>query len=630
MDKQTTIAFVLIGLVLVAWLYLNSPQQTPEQKQKIAHVQDSIANAKKVALEKAAEQEAQKVLAENAEKQTDTTAKPTGSALLFPAFTGTEKVITIDNDVARFELSNHGAKIRRVYLKKYNNWYSAEDKQATNVYQSSVLLVDAANDNDLDISFETGDRKLVSSGNLAFATSENRDLISVKGADSVSVDYKFITPDNRTITKRFTFYGSRYDSHLTIGLQNIASLIANGMYELNWNAGVQFVERNSVDEANFANSSAFHGGEQVKVDAPKKDKIEKDFSGRVDWLCFRNKYFAAVVSPDKPEEIDGAHLFGEGRQVGQDGMVEHYQGNFRIPVKDANYSASFLIYTGPVKYNVLKEYNRNFDKIVDFGSFLGLSFIVRPIAEYIFLPLFTFLYGLIGNYGIVILLFSIIVKFILQPLSKQSLTSMQKMQALQPKLTEIKEKYKDDPTKVNKETMKLYSTYGINPAGGCLPMLLQMPIFVALWGMFQTAIDLRQQPFIFWIKDLSQPDTILYLPFKIPLFGVSQLSALALMMGVTTFVQQKMSVKDPSQKAMVYMMPVMLTFLFMSFPAGLNLYYFLFNVLSIGQQYYMSKYSKSVELIPVTKGSQKKGFMERMMEAAEAKTQQQGQAKKKK
>jgi len=207
---------------------------------------------------------------------------------------------------------------------------------------------------------------------------------------------------------------------------------------------------------------------------------------------------------------------------------------------------------------------------------------------------------------------------------------MQKMQALQPKLAEIKEKYKDDPPRVNKETMKLYSTYGINPAGGCLPMLLQMPVFVALWGMFQTSIELRQQPFIFWIKDLSQPDTILFLPFKLPLFGVSQLSALALLMGVTTFVQQKMSVKDPSQKAMVYMMPVMLTLMFMSFPAGLNLYYFLFNVLSIGQQYYMSKNSKNVELVPVVKANKKKGFMEKMMEAAETKVQQQqGQNKKK-
>ena len=201
---------------------------------------------------------------------------------------------------------------------------------------------------------------------------------------------------------------------------------------------------------------------------------------------------------------------------------------------------------------------------------------------------------------------------------------MKKMQALQPMITELKEKYKEDPQKVNKETMKLYSTYGINPAGGCLPMLLQMPIFVALWGMFQSAIDLRQQPFFGWITDLSQPDVIYDLGFKFPLFGVQEISGLALLMGITTFVQQKMTVKDPKQQALIYMMPVMLTLLFMSFPSGLNLYYFMFNVLSIAQQYYINHKGGTVELVPVANPNKKKGFMSRLMEAAEdqKKTQQ--------
>ena len=627
MDKQSKIAFVLIGLVLAGWLYLNSPKPlTPEQQEKIAHVQDSIANVKQQAMQTAAVQETKQVEQAKAAVTQDTT----GTAGQFPAFKGDEQIITVDNEVARFELSNKGAKIRRVFLKQYNNWYSAEDKKSTDLYKTRVLLVDASESSDLDISFETNDRKLITTANLAFATTETRPLIQVTGNDSVSVTYKFSTGDNRSITKKLTFYGTKYDSRLTIGMQNIAQLISNGIYELNWNAGIQFVEHNSVDEANFGNSSAFHGGEQVKVDPPKKDKIEKSFSGRVDWLSFRNKYFAVILSPDKPEEVESAQLNADEKLLGEDGAVEHYQGRFRFPIREANYSSSFLIYTGPVKYAILKEYNRHFDKVVDFGSFLGLSFIVRPIAEYIFLPLFTFLYSIIGNYGIVILLFSIIVKLILQPLSKQSFVSMQKMQALQPKLAEMKEKFKDDPTKVNKETMKLYSTYGINPAGGCLPMLLQMPIFVALWGMFQTSIELRQQSFVWWIKDLSQPDVILSLGFKLPLFGVSEISALALLMGVTTFLQQKMSVKDPSQKAMVYMMPIMLTFLFMSFPAGLNLYYFLFNVLSIGQQYYITKYSKPIELVAVDKSNKKKGMMERMMEAADSKVKNQNQLKKKK
>jgi YidC/Oxa1 family membrane protein insertase len=170
---------------------------------------------------------------------------------------------------------------------------------------------------------------------------------------------------------------------------------------------------------------------------------------------------------------------------------------------------------------------------------------------------------------------------------------------------------------MSKETMRMYKTYGVNPAGGCLPMLLQMPIFVALWGIFRTAIELRQQPFLLWIKDLSQPDVIYDLGFKFPMFGIQEISGLALLMGITTFIQQKMTMKDPKQQAMVYIMPVFLTILFMSFPSGLNLYYFLFNLLSIAQQQYINHQHNGMELVPVKDADKKQGFMTRLMNAAE-------------
>ena len=180
--------------------------------------------------------------------------------------------------------------------------------------------------------------------------------------------------------------------------------------------------------------------------------------------------------------------------------------------------------------------------------------------------------------------------------------------------------------------MKLYSTYGINPAGGCLPMLLQMPILFALFAFFRVTIQIRHEPFIWWITDLSAPDIIYSLPFSIPLFGVDQISGLALLLGVTMFFQQKMSVRDPSQKALVYMMPIMFTFMFMGFSSGLNLYYFLFNLLSIMQQYYINNKKDDSELVPVKDPKKKKGggFMQRMMDAAEKQSQAQKQGAKKK
>jgi len=175
--------------------------------------------------------------------------------------------------------------------------------------------------------------------------------------------------------------------------------------------------------------------------------------------------------------------------------------------------------------------------------------------------------------------------------------------------------------------MKLYQTYGINPAGGCLPMLLQMPILFALFTFFNVAIELRHEPFIWWITNLSSPDVIFTLPFKIPLFGVSSVSGLALLLGITMFLQQKQTVKDPSQAAMVYLMPIMFTLMFMNFSSGLNLYYLMFNLFSIAQQEIYNRTKGNVELVPVKPG-QKKGFFARMMEAAEKQAQAQKEANK--
>jgi YidC/Oxa1 family membrane protein insertase len=222
----------------------------------------------------------------------------------------------------------------------------------------------------------------------------------------------------------------------------------------------------------------------------------------------------------------------------------------------------------------------------------SLDFLVRPIAQYFILPLFLFLHKFISNWGLVIIIFSIIMKILLTPFTRYQMKSMKKMGELQPKMAAIREKYADDQQKQQQMMMKMYKEEKINPAGGCLPLLLQMPILYALFGVFSSTIELRQANFMLWIHDLAVPDVILQLPFKIPLFGIDYLSGLAILMGVTMFIQQKMTVKDPKQMAMVYMMPIMLTLLFTTLPAGLNLYYFMFNLLSIIEQYFVTRKGK--------------------------------------
>ena len=605
MDKQTTIAFILIGAILVLWLYISAPdpKQQTNPKDKITEIKDSTTVIGK---------DTNSVIT-NPTKETKTDIS------VFSNTKVPEEFIYIETELARFELSNKGANFRKIFLSKYNNWYSAHKNGDENYFNDHVQLIDYKLGGSYDISFVTNDGKGINTKELTFISDKSPSTYKLSKRDSLTINYTFELEPGKTLIKSYTFFADKYEIRSKITFSGFSNLISNNSYDLIWSNGIRSVERNSVDEANYSNASVYYGDEQVIVNASSVGEKEvKEFRGRVDWLTVRNKYFAAIIIPDDPKNVEGAYIEGIREAVGKEGAHESYNARLTLPFQNQNVeNHSFTLFVGPVEYKLLKAYGRNLVRIVDFGSFFGLKFIVRPIAEYVLLPLFQFLHSIIPNYGIVLIIFSIIIKIVVYPLTKSSYQSMKKMQALQPMITDLKAKYKEDPQKMNKETMKLYSTYGINPAGGCLPMLLQMPIFVALWGMFQSAIDLRQQPFFGWITDLSQPDVIYNLGFKFPLFGVQEISGLALLMGITTFVQQKMSVKDPKQQALIYMMPVMLTLLFMSFPSGLNLYYFMFNILSIGQQYYINHKGGKVELVPVANPNKKKGFMSRLMEAAE-------------
>lgn len=613
MDKQTTIAFVLIGGILVLWLFLNSPEPPKNQPVK----KDTVSvNSKTDTL---------KSIAPPVESSNSAQKDSLSLGSLFVSKPAEEKIITIENNLYLIELSTRGGNIRKVFLKKFNNWYSHDSKDKSNIYNDKVQLINYSKGGTYDLAFVSSEGKAINTSLLNFKTEVDKPRIFIPEKDTFTISFTYELSPGKSIKKIFVFNGNEYGIKSDIELTGMNNLISNNSYDVVWSNGIRFVELNSADESNIANASLFYGDEHVTVDASDEGKkVEKEFNGRVDWIGVRNKYFTSIIAPSDPQSVEGAYVEGT-RHHYQEGVREFYNIRLTVPFKNnLSEKRSFLLYMGPVNYDALKTYNHHMEKIVEFGSFFGLKFIVRPIAEYVLLPLFNFLHMFIPNYGFVIIIFALIIKLVLYPLTKSSFQSMKKMQLLAPKINEIKEKYKDDPAKVNKETMGLYKTYGINPAGGCLPLILQMPIFIALWGVLQSAVELRQQPFALWIHDLSYPDYILNLGFKLPLVGIEHISGLAILMGITTFVQQKMTVKDPKQQAMIYMMPIMLTLMFMSFPSGLNLYYFMFNLFSIAQQYYINNKHDDMVLEPVKNPSNKKGFMQKLMDAAEknAKTQQ--------
>ena len=613
MDKQTTSAFILIGIILVVWLYMNAPEPgklPPQNTQTDQQISDTLV-AETKPVEKPVEVKEKLPVTQDEESSADNP---------FASENETGKIITIDTDLFKIEMNSMGARLRKVYLKEYETWYYTKFPE-DDFYNRHVQLINPENGGDFNLVFVTKEGKLINTAAVNFTSDKFGYQYEVKGDESLELNYEYVADTGQKIKRTYTFWGNRYDIKSDVELFKMNEIISSYRYDVVWSHGINFVEGNSTDEATYSSALAYSGDEKLVIDASSTDETEKkDINGLVDWVGVKNKYFVVLINPENPSSEGGAYFVGTHTQDKIVGDREYYSASLKIPFKDTEYQKnSFNLYIGPLEYDRLKNYNKNYQEAVDFGSFMGLSFVIQPISEYVLLPLFTFLHLFIPNYGWVIIVFSIIIKLALWPLTKQSYLSMKKMQLLQPQIAPLKEKYKGEPQKLQRETMGLYKKYGVSPTGGCLPMVLQMPILFALFTFFRIAIQIRHEPFIGWITNLSSPDILFTLPFKIPLLGVDQITGLAPLLGITMFFQQAMTARDPNQKMLTYIMPFMFTFLFMSFPSGLNLYYFMFNLLSIIQQQLINRSSKGAMLEPVKNPKKGGGFMARLMDAAEQK-----------
>jgi YidC/Oxa1 family membrane protein insertase len=301
----------------------------------------------------------------------------------------------------------------------------------------------------------------------------------------------------------------------------------------------------------------------------KKLSEPQSFKEELKWIADEDKYFFASLVPLTTME---------------EAKVWKIKDSPVIAFKAKSGVNNFILYAGPKEYDVLKALNVGLEHIIDFGFF---SIIAVPL----FWVLKVF-YTLTGNYGWAIVLLTIVVRIPFIPLVNKSQKSMKKMQQIQPKVAEIREKYKKDPQRMQKEMMDIYKTHKVNPLGGCLPMVLQIPVFFALYKILLIAIELRNAPFMFWIKDLSAPDTLFgHIPLWFPMIGGFAVGPLPILMGATMIIQQKMTPTslDPTQNKMMMFMPVIFTFLFLNFASGLVIYWLMNNIFSIAQQFYANK-----------------------------------------
>ncbi len=466
--------------------------------------------------------------------------------------------------------SRGGGTFEHWYLNEYDTW---EGDLAKLIDYDQLA-------NGTGLTFTAVDGERVNLNNYQFeievSVPNNIDL----GPDESYTFHYYIDMENVKIQKNITIYGNSYHIDLELIVFGAKNLLLNDDYEISWINGLPSNEINISEEYTYSESYASMGGELESFDIDSDEQFRPvSMNGKTEWIAIRTKYFLSAIIPTNVK-TSGAIFAGEGVKI-NDIIHRRYNTSIISDLQGQSIKDTYRIYMGPLDYSILSDYENGLTDLIMNHGWYERTF--RPISLLI-LRVFKFFQLFIPNYGIVIILFSILVKIVVYPLTKKSYKSMKEMSNVQPLLTELREKYKSDPQRLNKETMKLYKEHGINPLGGCLPMLLQLPLLGALFIVFRSTIQLRGASFIpGWIDDLSSADTIFTLPFSLPLYG-DQFNILPILMAVTMIFQSKMTMQDPKQKAMVYIMPIFMLLIFNQFPSGLNLYYTMFNVLTIIQQ----------------------------------------------
>ena len=481
-----------------------------------------------------------------------------------------ERLITVETSLYTALISSlGGGSIKSFSLKKY--------LMADSSY---VNLISDINSKNLLISFQNIDGEHVSMQD-PWLTNESGQHVEVFNRPYT---LRFSSVYEETlIEKTLVFEPNSYVIKVSTDLTGASDRILGDFWSITWPGGLPTTEPNIKDEITYFNGYVYQAGDsyQFKKVAPDIKKTQNGslevVRGKTDWVAIRSKYFTSVFLPNEESDICWV------------GLKEEKVGSLSVPLYSMgmgfkkNQASSLSFYLGPLEYDTVREVNEGLPSIMNFGFFL-----IRPISLGV-LWLLKFFHRWFPNYGVVLIVFSVVVKIVVFPLTKKSHQSSKEMQALQPEIAKLKEKHKNNPQKLNQATMGLYKEHGVNPLGGCLPLLIQMPLLVSLFQVFRSTIELRGAHFVGWITDLSAPDVIFRLPFSIPLYG-DGFAVLPIIMGVTMFIQQKMMPTQASgqQKFMSYFMTGFFVLLFNGFPSGLNLYYTLFNVLTILQQKYLT------------------------------------------
>ncbi len=552
------IAIVLSILVFIIWEFFFSGKEDIKKQENKAEVvqvekktQKEELYQKSHAKEKTVEEEKELV-----EKKDELIAEEK-----------TARIITVDTPLYSVKISEKGALFKSFVLKKYR-----EAVEKDSPYKE--IIVKKNKEGSVIIGLEGNSIEGIE--RAVFLSNLIEDKVTVVN-DTREVGFSWESPEGIIFEKVFSFSPEEYTIGLNINIKNGSGQAFEDKIKLSL---IKYFKQEKAMYG-FEGPSALINNklEQIKV---KKIEDKSTFSGTFKWLALQDRYFMSSILPENNEDAPEGIM----KLLFKDNIL---QAQYILPSIRVNPGTQkqieYKLFLGPKSMKVLKKTGHSLDKAIDFGMF---DILAKPC-----LWIMNFLHdNVIHNYGIAIIILTMFTKILLWPLGTKSYKSMGEMKKIQPLMAEIKEKYKNDKKKMNAEVMALYKTYKVNPVGGCLPMVVQIPVFFALYRMLYEAIELRHAPFFLWINDLSAPDRLFSFDFSIPFmqppYGIP---VLTIIMGASMLLQQKMSppMGDAAQAKMMMFMPIIFTVIFINFSSGLVLYWLVNNVLSMAQQHYITK-----------------------------------------
>ena len=584
MDKNSVIGLVIIALILVIYGIVNRPSE--QERQRMQRVRDSLEQVQQMKEDTPQTQAEQAqpgpTQTEQEQVRTETTTQQPDTATgklkdIYGAFagsaTGDQKFIVLENNNMKAKISTKGGRPYSVELKDYET------------YDGKPLILFSGDDNRFGFNF-FADKRQISTNNLYFEMVGNRDSLYA-GNNNQTVRLRLHAGEDRYIEYVYTLAPNTYLMDFNIRFHGMNQVIPNNYTELDleWDMNSPRLEKSEDNRRNTTTVGYKYYQDEVNtLGGVTSDEEEEELQNRLKWVAFKQKFFSSILVPD--------NFFTNSRvEVKNMEDSEKYQkylaADIGVPYESkSQYEVPMSFYFGPNHYNTMKKYDQEFENLIPLGWA-----VFKWVNKYIIIPIFNWLDNSIANYGIIILLLTLIIKGVLFPLTYKSYKSQAKMRVLKPEIDELNKKYpkKEDSMKKQRAQMDLYKKAGVNPMGGCLPMLLQLPILIAMVQFFPASFELRQEGFL-WADDLSSYDSILELPFEIPFYG-DHVSLFTLLMAVTLIFTTKINSQQMSGSQQMpgmkffttYFMPVMLLFIFNNFASGLSYYFFLSNIITLGQ-----------------------------------------------